>query len=104
MAYIVTLRAGEFGIRMALGADTGRIWRLVLSRGALLAALGLAIGIAGAAALTRLLRGVLYGVAATDSVTFAAVAALLASVAIGACLAPARRAARVDPSVALRCE
>jgi predicted permease len=104
IAYLVTLRAREFGIRMALGADTGRILRLVLSRGAMLAALGLAIGIAGAAVLTRVLRGVLYGVAATDSVTFAAGAAVLAVVAVGACLAPARRAARVDPSVALRCE
>lgn len=104
IAYLVTLRTREFGIRMALGADTGRMLRLVMSRGALLTALGLAIGIAGAVALTRVLRGLLYGVAATDSVTFGAVAAVLAAIALGACLAPARRAARVDPSVALRCE
>jgi ABC-type antimicrobial peptide transport system permease subunit len=89
---------------MALGADSGRMVGLVMSRGALLTTLGLAIGIGGAAALTRVLRGVLYGVAATDSLTFGAVAAILAIVALGACLAPARRAARVDPSVALRCE
>jgi ABC-type antimicrobial peptide transport system permease subunit len=104
IAYLVALRTREFGIRMALGADSGRMVRLVMSRGALLTTLGLAIGIGGAAALTRVLRGVLYGVAATDSLTFGAVAAMLAIVALGACLAPARRAARVDPSVALRCE
>jgi predicted permease len=104
IAYLVALRTREFGIRMALGADSGRMVGLVMSRGALLTALGLAIGIGGAAALTRVLRGVLYGVAATDSLTFGAVAAILAIVALGACLAPARRAARVDPSVALRCE
>ncbi len=104
IAYLVTLRTREFGIRMALGADTGRMLRLVMSRGALLTALGLALGMGGAAALTRVLRGVLYGVEATDSLTFGVVAALLAAVALGACLAPARRAAQVDPSVALRCE
>jgi predicted permease len=104
IAYLVTLRTREFGIRMALGADTGRMLWLVMSRGAWLTALGLAIGTAGAAALTRVLRGVLYGVAATDSVTFGAVAAVLAAVALAGCLVPARRAARVDPSVALRCE
>jgi predicted permease len=104
IAYLVALRTREFGIRMALGADTGRMLRLVMSRGALLTALGLAIGVGGAAALTRVLRGVLYGVAAIDPLTFGAVAALLGAVALGACLAPARRAARVDPSVALRCE
>jgi ABC-type antimicrobial peptide transport system permease subunit len=104
IAYLVTLRTREFGIRMALGADTVRMLRLVMSRGAWLTALGLAIGVIGAAALTRVLQGILYGVAATDVPTFGAVAAVLASVALAACLAPARRAARVDPSVALRCE
>ncbi|MCU1232909.1 MAG: hypothetical protein JWP63_876 [Candidatus Solibacter sp.] len=104
IAYLVTLRTREFGIRMALGADTGRILRQVMSRGAWLTAAGLAIGLAGAAALTRVLQGLLYGVAATDPSTFAAVAALLSAVALLACMAPARRAARVDPSVALRCE
>jgi putative ABC transport system permease protein len=104
IAYLVTLRTREFGIRMALGADTGRMLRLVMARGAWLTALGLAIGIGGAAALTRVLRGVLYGVTATDSLTFGAAALLLGAVALGACLAPAHRAARVDPSIALRCE
>jgi putative ABC transport system permease protein len=104
IAYLVTLRTREFGIRMALGADTGRIVGFVISRGAWLTALGLAIGIGGAAALTRVLRGVLYGVAATDAMTFGVVATVLGVVAVGACLAPARRAARVDPLVALRYE
>ncbi|MBI1792216.1 MAG: ABC transporter permease [Acidobacteria bacterium] len=104
IAYLVALRTREFGIRMALGAGAGRVLRLVMKRGALLVALGLALGIGGAAAITRVLRGLLYGVAATDPATFGAMAALLAAVALAACLAPARRAARVDPSVALRSE
>jgi putative ABC transport system permease protein len=104
IAYLVTMRTREFGIRMALGADTVRILRLVMTHGAWLVALGLAIGIGGAVTLIRVLRGVLYGVAATDSITFGAMVALLGGVALGACLAPSLRAARVDPSVALRCE
>ena len=104
IAYLVALRTREFGIRMALGADAGRVLRLVLRRGALLTALGLAAGIGGAALLTRVLRGVLYGVSPADWRTFAAVAALLAVVSLAACLAPARRAARVDPAAALRAE
>lgn len=104
IAYLVTLRTREFGIRVALGADTSRVLRLVMGRGAFLTALGVAIGIGGAVALTRVLRSVLYGVEATDPLTFGAVAAALALVALGACVAPARRAARVDPALALRCE
>jgi ABC-type antimicrobial peptide transport system permease subunit len=104
IAYLVTLRTREFGIRMALGADSGRMLRLVMSRAAWLAALGLAIGTGGAAALTRMLRTALYGITPTDSITFGAVAVVLGAAAVGACLGPARRASRVDPSVALRCE
>jgi predicted permease len=104
IAYLVALRTREIGIRMALGADTGRVLRLVMNRGALLIALGLALGIGGAAALTKVLRGVLYGVEATDPATFATMSAVLAAAALAACLAPARRAARVDPAVALRAE
>src|SRR5690349_23110359 len=102
IAYLVTLRTREFGIRMALGADGGNMLRLVLSRSALLTGLGLAIGIAGAASLTKLLRSLLYGVAATDSATFTAVAALMAVAALAACLAPAPRASRLDRMGALR--
>jgi len=104
ISYLVSQRTREFGIRMALGADSAGILRLVLSRGALVTAVGLAVGIAGAAGLTRVLRGVLYGVAPMDTGTFAAVTAILGLVALGACLKPARRAARVNPSVALRCD
>lgn len=104
IAYLVALRTQEFGIRMALGADAGRVLRLVMTRGARLVAVGLAVGVGGAAALTRVLRGVLYGVAPTDPVTFGTMAAVLAAVALTACLVPARRAAQVDPSVALRIE
>jgi predicted permease len=104
IAYLVALRTREFGVRMVLGADTKRVLALVLKRGAVLIALGLAVGIAGAATLTQVLRGVLYGVSPTDAATFGAMAALLALVALVACLAPARRAARVDPSIALRSE
>jgi ABC-type antimicrobial peptide transport system permease subunit len=89
---------------MALGADPGRVLRLVMNRGALLITLGLALGIAGAAALTKVLRGMLYGVAATDPKTFGTMAAVLAAVALAACLIPARRAALVDPAVALHSE
>ncbi|HEX3877979.1 MAG TPA: ABC transporter permease [Bryobacteraceae bacterium] len=104
IAYLVAQRTQEFGIRMALGADTARVLRLVMNRGVLLTALGLALGIGGAATLTKVLRDVLYGVAATDPRTFAVMAALLATVALAACLAPALRAAQVDPAVALRNE
>jgi len=104
ISYLVVLRTREFGIRMALGADTGRVLRLVMNRGALLITLGLAFGIVGAATLTKVLRGMLYGVAATDPKTFGTMAAVLAAVALAACLVPARRAALVDPAVALRSE
>jgi predicted permease len=102
ISYLVSQRTREFGIRMALGADSVGILLLIMSRGAWLTALGLAIGIAAAAGLTRVLKGVLYGVAPLDPGNFAAVAALLGMVALGACLIPTRRAARVNPSVALR--
>jgi predicted permease len=104
IAYLVALRTREFGIRMALGADAGRVLRLVMNGGARLIGLGLAVGIGAAAALTRALRGVLYGVAATDVGTFATMAALLATVALAACLVPGLQATRVDPSTALRAE
>ena len=88
----------------ALAPIAARVLRLVMGRGAVLVALGLAIGFGGAAALTRFLKTVLYGVSATDPVTFGAMALLLAAVALTACVIPARRAARVDPAVALRSE
>ncbi len=104
IAYLVALQTREFGVRMALGADAAGIVMLVMRRGAWLAALGLILGAAGAVALTRVMQGLLYGVGATDAYTFVAVAAILSSVALAACMIPARRAARVNPAIALRSE
>jgi putative ABC transport system permease protein len=104
IAYLVTLRTREFGIRMALGADSRNVSRLVISRGGVLVGLGLSIGLTGAYTLSRFLKSILFGVTTTDPVTIAGGALLLAAVALMACLVPARRAGRVDPVVALRAE
>ncbi len=102
LAYRVSRRTHEIGLRKALGADDVAIARLVLRHGLGPAAVGLAVGIGGSLALTRLLEGMLYGVELTDKLTFAAVAALLAIVSVLACWMPARRAARLDPMQAMR--
>jgi len=104
MAYSVTERTHEIGIRMALGAKQSDVLRLVVGEGMALAAIGGAIGLAGAFALTRLLGGLLYQVQATDPAIFAAVPCLFAAVAFLASYIPARRATRVDPMIALRWE
>lgn len=104
ISYSVAQRTQEIGIRMALGAARGRVFAMVLLQGARLAAIGLAIGLLAALAATRLLVSFLYGVKPTDPLTFAAVAALLAGVALLACYVPARRAMRVEPVIALRYE
>ncbi len=104
MAYLVNQRSNEIGLRMALGASPGDVSRLVLREGMLLAGAGVAIGLAGAIALTRLLTSMLFEVKPGDPVTYAAVAAMLAGIALAACYIPARRASRVDPLVALRQE
>lgn len=102
--YDVTQRTGEIGIRMALGAQAPDVVRLILTQGILLTLGGLAVGIAGAFALTRFLSGLLFEVRPNDPVTYVAVSVLLAVVALAACLVPARRATKVDPLVALRYE
>jgi ABC-type antimicrobial peptide transport system permease subunit len=102
MAYTVAQRTREFGIRMAMGAQPGQVSRLVLRNAVQLTALGLMIGLGAAWGLTRLLAGLLFQVQVHDPATFAAVGLLLAAVALGACLFPAWRAARVHPMTALR--
>jgi len=104
MSYSVEQGTRDIGVRLALGAARGAILRLVVTRGLVLAGIGLAAGLAGAFAASRLLARMLYGVTPTDPATYAAVAAILGAVACVACYLPARRATRVDPIIALRAE
>jgi putative ABC transport system permease protein len=104
MSYAVAQRTSEFGVRMAIGAQPADVLRLVLRQGVLLGLGGVAAGALGAVALTRFLRGLLFGIDSLDPVTFVAMAALLTAVILAACLLPARRATKVDPLVALRYE
>jgi predicted permease len=104
LSYVVAQRSRELGLRMALGATGGSVMRLVVARGLMLTATGLAIGVALAWALTRTLQNLLYGVAAGDPATFGAVVALLTSIALLACYLPARRASKLDPITVLRAD
>lgn len=104
MSYAVSQRTREIGIRMALGAGTGEVFKLVIGQGLVLTLIGVGLGLGLAALGTRLLATLLYGVNALDPATFTAVTTLLCAVAFLACYFPARRAMRVDPMIALRCE
>jgi ABC-type antimicrobial peptide transport system permease subunit len=102
MAYSVQQRTQEIGIRLALGADPSSVLAMVLRQGMALVGLGLALGVLGGVAISRIMSGLVFGIAAQDPVTFVLGAALLAAVGALACLVPARRAAGVDPMIALR--
>jgi predicted permease len=104
LAFSVSSRTNEIGIRMSLGADAGRVHRMVLGEGGTLLVIGLAAGATGALLASRLLSGLLFGVAPHDPMTLAAVTLMLGGVGVAACWLPAVRAARVDPAVALRAE
>jgi putative ABC transport system permease protein len=102
ISYSAKQRTREIGVRVAFGATERDVVRLILGQGLVVSLAGIGLGLAGAAALTRVVRTFLVGVSATDPITFAIVPALLLAVAIVASLVPARRASRVDPNVALR--
>lgn len=104
MAYSVAQRTAEIGIRLALGAQRGDVMKMIIGDGLKLVLIGVALGLGGAFALTRLLARFLYGVVPNDPATFVAVPVILAVVALVACWIPARRAMRIDPMVALRYE
>ncbi|HET9402055.1 MAG TPA: FtsX-like permease family protein [Candidatus Acidoferrales bacterium] len=104
LAYSVNQRTREIGVRIALGAETGNVLRLVVKEGMFVALAGIAIGLLGGLAMGRALSSLVYGVPVNDPYTFAGVALMLAAVALAACAIPARRASRVDPIVALRPE
>jgi ABC-type antimicrobial peptide transport system permease subunit len=104
LSYSVAQRRQEIGVRIALGAQVRDVMKLVIGQGLTLALIGTALGLGASLGLTRLMSGLLFGVSATDPLTFSVIALLLAFVALAACWIPARRATKVNPMIALRCE
>jgi putative ABC transport system permease protein len=102
LAFSVSARTNEIGIRMSLGADSSRVQRMILGEGGVLLAVGLVLGVAGAVTVTRLIRGLLFGVAPYDPITLVGVAVTMLAVGIAACWLPAIRAARIDPAITMR--
>jgi predicted permease len=104
LAFSVSARTNEIGIRMSLGAASARVQRMILAEGGVLLVAGLVLGLVGSVLATRLIQGLLYGVAPHDPMTLGSVAALMAAVGVGACWIPAVRAARIDPGIAIRAQ
>jgi predicted lysophospholipase L1 biosynthesis ABC-type transport system permease subunit len=102
LAFSVSARTNEIGIRMSLGADRGQVQRMILREGGVLLAVGLGLGVAGAFFAARVIRELLFGVAPHDPATFIGVALIMAAIGIGACWIPALRAARIDPAITMR--
>jgi predicted permease len=102
LAFSVSARTNEIGIRMSLGADSGRVQRMILSEGGVLVAIGLVLGVAGAFFAARVIQGLLFGVAPHDPITFVGVAVIMAAIGIVACWIPALRASRIDPAISMR--
>jgi ABC-type antimicrobial peptide transport system permease subunit len=102
LAFSVSARTHEIGIRMSLGANRARVQRMILGEGGVLLAVGLVVGVAGAFFSARIIEGLLFGVEPHDPMTFIGVAVLMAAIGIGACWIPALRAARIDPAITMR--